>query len=702
VKIDGGGSAWNNSSYLRIGDSGNGTVNVTNGGNITCSGCNVGYSSGSTGTATIANTGSTWNNSLTIYVGNAGSGAVNIIDGGNVTSAGGYIGYKSGSTGVVTVDGVGSVWTSSGNLSVGGNPDNSASPFYSGGGILSITNGGTVSNRQGSIGSSMLSTGAATVSGAGSRWVNSSDLNISGGTLNVANCGAVSNNVGYIGYAWGSLGTATIDGTGSTWTSSSDLYVSYNGSGTLNVRGGKVIVGGTSYVGYYGYNAAINFGIGGGILTTGSLAASPNQVTGTGTIITHGLVSDVDLVLDTNASLNQTLRFSQPGQDITLNLDMSSNPSGNGDLGAGWRGKGSLTIQNGIVVNSTSGRIGHASGSTGVVTVDGTGTTWTNSSSMNVGHSGTGTLNITGGGSVNDTSGYIGDLTGSTGVVRVDQTGSMWSNSSSLYVGNAGSGTLTITRGGTVAATSVSINSKSLLAIDVGNGSLLTVGNGSGTITNNGKVRVIAGARATAGTIYTPISASTWNGNAYQAIGGMWNSDHTFTVSTVKSGQAGTAVTLDTQRVLINDTGTGKTGWSVGASFLAGTGTTSLTATAMSSDILSSLGTKLAPGESLLSAFDFSTTGAAISSSNPAYLSFDIGPGSSASILDIWHYDATSGWTAYSANDLTYDGTYASFTVTGFSGYAVTEAVPEPSTLVLLGIGAVGLLAYGWKRRRTA
>ena len=60
--------------------------------------------------------------------------------------------------------------------------------------------------------------------------------------------------------------------------------------------------------------------------------------------------------------------------------------------------------------------------------------------------------------------------------------------------------------------------------------------------------------------------------------------------------------------------------------------------------------------------------------------------------LQVWYYDGPS-WTNYGANDLIYDGTYADFTVTGFSGYAVLSAVPEPGTLVMLLAAALCLLA---------
>ena len=99
----------------------------------------------------------------------------------------------------------------------------------------------------------------------------------------------------------------------------------------------------------------------------------------------------------------------------------------------------------------------------------------------------------------------------------------------------------------------------------------------------------------------------------------------------------------------------------------------------------------------VLSGWDFSTTNYAVSASNPVYLSLKVGPLTDWDDLKIWHFDG-SAWTNYAATDLTYDGTYASFTATGFSGYAVT--VPEPGTLVMLLAVAVGLSIRVWHKRK--
>ena len=73
-------------------------------------------------------------------------------------------------------------------------------------------------------------------------------------------------------------------------------------------------------------------------------------------------------------------------------------------------------------------------GSTGTVTVDGAGSTWTNAGELSVGGRGNGTLNILNGGSVSNTLGAIGYEDGSTSTATVDGTGSAWTNSGQLYV----------------------------------------------------------------------------------------------------------------------------------------------------------------------------------------------------------------------------------------------------------------------------
>ncbi len=347
----------------------------------------------------------------------------------------------------------------------------------------------------GYIGYGSTATGEVNVAGSGSTWVNINNSYLyvgynGSGTLSITSGGSVSNAWGCIGYNSGSTGVVKVDGTGSTWTNSNDLdvggfYFGDYGNGTLNItNGGSVSVGGATYVGAnHGSTGSINFGLNGGTLTTQSLYASPTQLTGTGTINACGLVSDIDLIFDSTHGLKQTIPLQQSGQNVTVDLDMTGATSANGDLGVGWKGVGSLTIQGGITVNSANGYVGYGSASTGVVKVDGTGSTWTNSGELYVGYGGSGTLSITNGGSVSNSSvsyfagvGYIGYF-GATGVVTVDGSNSTWTNKY-LYVGYYGVGTLNVTNGG-----SVSVAAATYVGFDTASTGRISFGANGGTLT---------------------------------------------------------------------------------------------------------------------------------------------------------------------------------------------------------------------------
>ena len=78
-------------------------------------------------------------------------------------------------------------------------------------------------------------------------------------------------------------------------------------------------------------------------------------------------------------------------------------------------------------------------------------------STKSVGENGTGTLNISNGGTVSNHQANIGSFSGSSGTVTVGGTGSTWSNTGNLGIGDNfntflanGAGLLTINDGGTV------------------------------------------------------------------------------------------------------------------------------------------------------------------------------------------------------------------------------------------------------------
>ena len=429
----------------------------------------------------------TWTSSITAYIGYIpendlydGFGSVTVNGGGDLLSYEGYLGYHSDSTGTVTVENAGSNWSNNGKLYIG----------YGGNGTLEIADGGTVSNTYSYIGYNSGSTSTVTVDGTDSTWTNNGSICVGyhgNGALEITNSGTVSSNGGGMGAFVNSTGKVTVDGAGSTWTNNGSLGVGDKGDGTLVIaNGGAVSVAKTTWVGYGDDSTlgAIQFGGNGGTLTTSAIYFSPSQLSGTGTINTKSIVSDADIVLDGGVSVSQfTVDIaSQDGGQVTMNLDMSDRVD---FLGAGYKGSGSLTIQNGAKVYSVYGYIGYEYGSTGEATVDGIGSTWTNGDYyLYVGGSGDGTLAITNGGTVNSVYCRIGNGSASTSAMTVDGPGSTCTTVGEVSVGIFGDSVMTITNGGAVS------NSWGCIGYGDWSTSTVTVDGTDSTWTNRDKLYV--------------------------------------------------------------------------------------------------------------------------------------------------------------------------------------------------------------------
>ena len=213
--------------------------------------------------------------------------------------------------------------------------------------------------------------------------------NYGSGTLSIANHGSVTGG-GILGDYTGSSGLVTVDGPGSIWSNGCSC-VGGNGSGTLSITGGGSVTGSFTSI-LIGANAG-----------------------------SHGLVK-VD--------------------------GAGSSWSNSGVFYVGCTGAGTLSIANhGIVTSGTSIYgcfLGHDPQATGLVTVDGPGTSWKNNTGLYVGYQGGGTLSVTDGGTVSVTGSNSGSRIatqrGSTGVVVVDGSGSTWLTGATLNVGQDGNG----------------------------------------------------------------------------------------------------------------------------------------------------------------------------------------------------------------------------------------------------------------------
>lgn len=414
VTVDRPGSTWTNIGFLSIGEFGVGTLNIVDGGMVSSPFSTVGDQRNSVGIVTVDGAGSRWDNTTQLFVGERGTGTLNITNGGTVSDGSGEVGVvRRISSGSVLVDGAGSTWTNNSYLYVG----------EDGSGTLRITHGGTVSNTFGIVGVGPgvqgfnFGTGSVIVDGAGSTWTNSTGLIVgdSGtGRLTITNGGVVVSSGGFVGSATGSIGVVTVDGAGSTWNNNGDLHVGSEGNGTL-----KIIDGGS-------------------------------------VLSENGLISGTFLGFNVHAS------------GVVTVDGAGSNWINSGQLFVGNFSGGTLRITNGGTVSDKDGYVGY--GGAGRVTIEGTGSTWTNSGQLIVGYRGAaGTLNIINGGAVSSTDGFIGygfagDNVGPSGtdMVTVDGPGSTWTNSRNLYVGGSREGAvfpglLRVENGGTVNASAITI-----------------------------------------------------------------------------------------------------------------------------------------------------------------------------------------------------------------------------------------------------
>ncbi|MBX3506279.1 MAG: autotransporter domain-containing protein [Parvibaculum sp.] len=351
----------------------------------------IGQNAGQSGALEVTGPDAALTAASGVFVGFSGSGTLDISGGGVINSGGTTIAATGTSTGSVTVDGDGSALNSAG-FTVGNEGE----------GTLSITNGGYVFSTSSAIGFGSAGSGAVTIDGAGSLWESLYSLYVGyegSAALDIANGGAMSSHTAYVGFVAGSTGAVTVDGAGSSWAATWDLNLGHEGEGSLDISGGGTVTSNSGYIG--------------------------REQGSSGAVTVDG-----------------------HGSSWTME-----------NLSVGDAGSGTLDISGGAAVESAGGYIGRYGSSIGIVTVDGTESTWTNDGSLYVGNLGTGTLNITGGGAVNGTdfATFAGFLAGSSGTVTVDGEGSTWTSSGTLYLGYLGEGSLTVANGASVSHNLISV-----------------------------------------------------------------------------------------------------------------------------------------------------------------------------------------------------------------------------------------------------
>ncbi|MBI2741625.1 MAG: autotransporter domain-containing protein [Rhodospirillales bacterium] len=172
------------------------------------------------------------------------------------------------------------------------------------------------------------------------------------------------------------------------------------------------------------------------------------------TVVARDLGTTGSLVIRNAGSLaaEQGIIGFFPGSTGTVAVDAAA-LTFDTSLKVGGGARGTLTILGGgTVTTGTYLTIADQDIATGLVTVDGMGSTLAVGGALEVGWAGKGTLEIHNGGVATSGAGRIASGEGSLGVVTVDGAGSRWSSSAMITIGTFGSGIVTVRNGGSISA----------------------------------------------------------------------------------------------------------------------------------------------------------------------------------------------------------------------------------------------------------
>ncbi|WP_245284457.1 autotransporter domain-containing protein [Bradyrhizobium sp. WSM2254] len=247
--VSGAGSSWTVTGAMQIGALGHGKLTIENGGFVQSGGAMLGVNGvggHTTGDVLVTGASSAWSISGALLVGNQGDGTLTLRNGGQVTATSASVAGQTGSLSKIVIGGdpgtaaaapgtlnVPTVTFGAGTGSVVFNHTSNSyafAPTITGAGSVEVENGTTILSATNTYtGATTISGGTLSVTGA----ITSSNVTVNGGTLNVT--GSVSDstvNAGGLLTGTGSVGDTTVN-SGGTFA-----------PGTINVPGTSMTVAG--------------------------------------------------------------------------------------------------------------------------------------------------------------------------------------------------------------------------------------------------------------------------------------------------------------------------------------------------------------------------------------------------------------------------------------------------------------------------